>query len=139
MSSELREITAQDKLAEWAGKITACRNSGQPVKTWCKENGVCEQTYYKWLKRLVTMAQEQQKVQFAEVTPSLPARSGNVAVTIRLAGAEADICNGAIEQEIAEKPTDQRYEERLKQAKPVLDAMLSWCEFRRVSHTCTEF
>ena len=95
MSSELREITAQDKLAEWAGKITACRNSGQPVKTWCKENRVCEQTYYKWLKRLVTMAQEQQKVQFAEVTPSLPARSGNVAVTIRLAGAEADICNGA--------------------------------------------
>ena len=70
MSSELREITAQDKLAEWAGKITACRNSGQAVKTWCRENGVCEQTYYKWLKRLVTIAQEQQKVQFAEVTPS---------------------------------------------------------------------
>ena len=41
------------------------------------------------------MAQEQQKVQFAEVTPALPVRSGNVAVTIRLAGAEADICNGA--------------------------------------------
>lgn len=79
---ELREITTQNKLAEWAGKITACRNSGQPVKTWCKENGVCEQTYYKWLKRLVTMAQEQQKVQFAEVTPSLPTRSGNVAVSL---------------------------------------------------------
>ena len=80
---------------EWAGKITACRNSGQPVKTWCKENGVCEQTYYKWLKRLVTMAQEQQKVQFAEVTPALPARSGNVTVTIRIGGVEVDACNGA--------------------------------------------
>ena len=87
MSSELREMTAQNKLAEWAGKITACRNSGQPVKTWCKENGVCEQTYYKWLK--------QQKVQFTEVTPALPARSGNVAVTIRIAGAEAEVFNGA--------------------------------------------
>ena len=95
MSSELREITAQNKLAEWAGKITACRNSGQPVKTWCKVNGVCEQTYYKWLKRLVTLAQEQQKVQFAEVTPALPARSGNVAVTIRFGEAEAEGCNGA--------------------------------------------
>ena len=70
-------------------------NHACTVKTWCRENGVCEQTYYKWLKRLVTIAQEQQKVQFAEVTPSWPARSGNVAVTIRLAGAEADICNGA--------------------------------------------
>ena len=95
MSSELREITAQNKLAEWAGKITACRNSGQPVKTWCKGNGVCEQTYYKWLKRLVTMAQEQQKVQFAEVTPALPVRTGNVAVTIRISGADVDVCNGA--------------------------------------------
>ena len=95
MSSELREITGQNKLAEWAGKITACRNSGQPVKIWCKENGVCEQTYYKWLKRLVTMAQEQQNVQFAEVTPVRPVHSSNVAVTVRISGAEADICNGA--------------------------------------------
>ena len=95
MSAELREMATQNKLAEWAGKITACRNSGQPVKTWCKENGVCEQTYYKWFKRLVTMAQEQQKVQFAEVTPVLPSRSGNVAVIIRIGGAEADVCNGA--------------------------------------------
>ena len=31
-----------------------------------------------------------------------------------------------IEQEIADKTTEQRYEERLKQAKPVLDAMFAW-------------
>ena len=95
MSSELREITAQDKLAEWAGKITACRNSGQPVKTWCKENGVCEQTYYKWQRRLFEMAQAQQNVQFAEVTPAQPVRCGSVAVTVRLDGFEADIHSGA--------------------------------------------
>ena len=95
MSSELREITAQNKLAEWAGKITACRNSGQPVKTWCKENGVCEQTYYKWQKRLFEMAQAQQEVQFAEVTPAHPLHCGNIAVTVRIAGAEADIHSSA--------------------------------------------
>ena len=95
MSSELREITAQNKLAEWAGKITACRNSGQPVKIWCKENGVCEQTYYKWQKRLFEMAQAQQAVQFAEVTPIHAVRCGNVAVTVRISGAEADIHSGA--------------------------------------------
>ena len=40
------------------------------------------------------MAKAQQEVQFTEVTPSA-ARRGNVAVTVRIAGAEADICNGA--------------------------------------------
>ena len=35
-----------------------------------------------------------------------------------------------IEQEIADKTAEERYEERLKQAKPVLDAMLSWANTR---------
>ena len=35
-----------------------------------------------------------------------------------------------IEQEIADKTAEQRYEERLRQAKPVLDAMLSWANSR---------
>ena len=35
-----------------------------------------------------------------------------------------------IEQEIADKTVEERYEERLKQAKPVLDAMLSWANSR---------
>ena len=39
----------------------------------------------------------------------------------------------AIEQEIAEKTAEERYEERLKQAKPVLDAMLSWATTRTVA------
>ena len=35
-----------------------------------------------------------------------------------------------IEQEIADKTTERRYEERLKQAKPVLDAMFAWANSR---------
>ena len=85
----------QNKLALWAGRISECRNSGQNVKAWCRENGICEQTYYKWQKRLFEMAQAQQESQFAEVTPAQPVRSGNVAVTVRIAGTEADICNSA--------------------------------------------
>ena len=85
-------MNGQNKLALWAGRISACRNSGQNVKAWCKENGVCEQTYYKWQRRLFEMAQMQQGVQFAEVTP---VRHGNVAVTVRIAGAEADVHSGA--------------------------------------------
>ena len=95
MRTQLQEITAQNKLAEWAGKISECRSSGMPVKTWCKQNSVCEQTYYKWQRRLFEMAQAQQEVQFADVTPVRPAACGNVAVTVRFADAEADIHSGA--------------------------------------------
>ena len=35
------------------------------------------------------------KTAFAEVTPPQPVCSGNVAVTVRIAGAEADIHSGA--------------------------------------------
>ena len=95
MGKDLQTLNGQNKLALWAGRISACRNSGQNVKAWCRENGVCEQTYYKWQKRLFEMAQLQQEVQFTEVTPVHSSRSGNVAVTVRIFGAEADIHSGA--------------------------------------------
>lgn len=95
MSKDLQTLNGQNKLALWAGRISECRNSGQNVKAWCRENGVCEQTCYKWQHRIFEIAQAQQEVRFAEVTPVQPVRSGNVAVTVRLASAEADICNGA--------------------------------------------
>ena len=50
MGRELQTLNGQNKLALWAERISECRNSGQNVKTWCKENGGGEQTYYKWLK-----------------------------------------------------------------------------------------
>ena len=95
VSRELQTMNQQNKLALWAGRISECRSSGQNVKVWCKENGICEQTYYRWQKRLFEMAKAQQEVQFAEVTPTQPVRCGNVAVTVRIAGAEADIQSGA--------------------------------------------
>ena len=95
MSHDLQTMNQQNKLALWAGRISECRNSGMAVKAWCRENGVCEQTYYRWQKRLFEMAKLQQEVQFAEVTPVQPICSGNVAVTVRIAGAEAEIHPGA--------------------------------------------
>jgi len=95
MSKDLQTLNSQNKLALWAGRISECRNSGMAVKKWCKENSICEQTYYKWQRRLFEMAQAQQDVQFAEVTPVQSVHYGNVAVTVRIAGAEADIHSGA--------------------------------------------
>ncbi len=68
--TDLQVHNGQNKVAEWAGRITECRSSGMVVKTWCKQNGVCEQTYYKWQRRLFAMAQAQQVVQLAAVTPA---------------------------------------------------------------------
>ena len=95
MGKDLQTINGQNKVALWAGRFSECRNSGQNVKAWCRENGVCEQTYYKWQKRLFEMAQTQQEIQFAEVTPVQPPHCSNVAITIRIAGVEADIHSGA--------------------------------------------
>ena len=59
---ELRQLNEQNKLAVWAERVTECRNSGQSVLAWCKEHGICSQTYYKWQKRLFTMAEAQHEV-----------------------------------------------------------------------------
>ena len=95
MEQSLQVMSKQERLENWTARIMACRGSGQKVRVWCKENGICEQTYYKWQRRLFEMAQAQQEVPFAEVTPLQAVRSGEVAVTVRMAGAEADIHNGA--------------------------------------------
>ena len=94
MERGLQTVNQQRKLSEWAERITACRSSGQSVKTWCRENGVSEQTYYKWQRRLYELAQNQQENRFAEITAPAKNRSG-VAVTVQLGGVELDIHNGA--------------------------------------------
>ncbi len=96
MGQNLQALNKQNKMAEWAARIAERRSSGQSVKSWCKEKGICEQTYYKWRRKLFALAKEQQEVQFAEVTPLHDqSRSGDIAITVRLAGGEADIHAGA--------------------------------------------
>lgn len=93
---ELRQLNEQNKLALWAERVSECRNSGQSVLAWCKERGICSQTYYKWQKRLYVMAQTQHEAPFAEVTPIMTAQgTAPVAITVHVAGVSADIHNGA--------------------------------------------
>ena len=93
---ELRQLNEQNKLAVWAERVTECRNSGQSVLAWCKEHGICSQTYYTWQKRLYPLAKAQHEVQFAEVTPITEAPlSPQATISIRIAGATVDIHSGA--------------------------------------------
>ena len=96
MEQTLQVMSKQERLENWTTRIMACRSSGMTVRAWCRENGLSEKTYYYWQRRLFQTLSEQQtvyKTAFAEVTP--PVCSGNVAVTVRIAGAVADIHPGA--------------------------------------------
>ena len=97
MEQSLQVLSRQERLASWSEKIMACRNSGMSVRGWCRENGVAEKTYYYWQRRLFETLSRQQGTTpaFAEITPPQPVYSGNVAVTVRIAGTEADIHSGA--------------------------------------------
>jgi len=57
MSRKLQSLNQQNKLAVWTERITACRNNtGLKVKDWCKENGISEQTFYRWQKRIYELS-----------------------------------------------------------------------------------
>ena len=98
MTKELQAINQEHTISLWAERISACRNSNLSVAQWCKENEVCVQTYYRWQKRLFTMAQAQQESRFAEVITFRTA--GNIEVTVRIAGAEADEYSGLREHPV---------------------------------------
>ena len=51
MGSELQTMNGQNKLALWAERVSACRSSALSVRAWCKENDICEQTYYRWQRK----------------------------------------------------------------------------------------
>ena len=92
MNSGLQAYNEQNKLAQWVQIVSQCRDSGLSVRQWCQEHGVNLSSYYKWQRKVYTMAQAQQEIKFIEVTPERPV---GVAVTVRIAEAEADIHNGA--------------------------------------------
>ena len=98
MEQSLQVMSKQERLENWAARIMACRSSGMTVRAWCQENGLSEKTYYYWQRRLFQTLSEQQttyETAFAEVTPLQPVCSRNVAVTVRMAGAVAEIHSGA--------------------------------------------
>ena len=97
MEQSLQAMSRQVRLEQWSGKIAACRGSGMTVRAWCQENGISEKTYYYWQRRLfqeLTNAQPQSSG-FVEVTPRKTESSGQLAVRIRIADAEAEVYNGA--------------------------------------------
>ena len=95
MATGLQTANHQNKVAQWAEQISACRSSGLSVREWCSEHNINTQTYYRWQKRLFTMAAAQHEPHFAEISQSCSHAAPDIAITIRMQGAEAEIRTGA--------------------------------------------
>ena len=59
----ISEVKKEVRRQEWLAMVQECQNSGKPVKTWCRENGINMYTYYSRLKKLRTEVLEQSKQQ----------------------------------------------------------------------------
>ena len=49
-----QELKHQARLNEWRMNVERCRSSGQTVREWCKEQGICVQTYYRWEREILS-------------------------------------------------------------------------------------
>ena len=97
METGLQTLNQQQRTALWAERIQACRSSGQTVQSWCRENGVSQASYYKWQRRIFTMAASEAP-QFVEVT----SRPGAVpSAVIHIGEVSVDIIPGMDEETLA--------------------------------------
>lgn len=113
---DVRKVTREYRLHQWADMLRECQESGKTIRSWCMEQGVNEKSYYYRQQKLRESAcQEIEKYQrpipdsktagnlpiFTEV--QLPSQLSNhvTAVTIRMGEAIVEIHNGA-EQTVVE-------------------------------------
>lgn len=103
MSMELQKTKHQIKLEQWRRLIHECRNSGLTIKSWCTENQINMQTYYRWQKKVWESGTQNTGIgavicgstTFAEYrTPTNMSASG-VAITLQIGQIRLEIQNGA--------------------------------------------
>lgn len=96
---------------QWKAIITDCRSSGMTTTAWCKANGICEQTYYKHLKKLreemiesfpslVPTANTEKPAIFKKLEVQTPVPNTQAAVIIRLNGVTVEVNEGTSQQTI---------------------------------------
>ena len=77
------ELKHRVKLQEWAARIQDCRSSGLSVRAWCRQEEINAETYYRWERELLALAETEpcsrvSAVRFAEL-PAPKRGSRNVA------------------------------------------------------------
>lgn len=113
MEGLMDKVTATRKFLkkeQWIKLIRECQSSGMTVTSWCKQNGIVEQTYYKNLKKLreelldnlpVPIEPEpQMPTVFKKLEVQTPVPNTQAAVIIRLPYATLEIAEGTSQQTI---------------------------------------
>ncbi|AHF09280.1 MULTISPECIES: IS66 family insertion sequence element accessory protein TnpA [Dehalobacter] len=91
MEQSLQTLSVNQRLAEWSERISSCRNSGISIRQWCLENGIVEKTYYYWQRRVFKALTTHQEPYFARVPVERRNDCLEIAATVRIGNAEADI------------------------------------------------
>ena len=104
MDNSIKTVAHNTKLQMWVERVQECRNSGIPVKIWCKEHGIKLSTFYTWQKKVFcsvsTEVQASTSVAapvFAEISQALPVKtaSANVAATLNVGRLSIDLYDNA--------------------------------------------
>lgn len=97
------------KREQWKTLIKECQSSGMTVTAWCNLNGICEQTYYRNLKKLreelcenlpVPVDTPEKPVAFKKLEVMSPLPATKAAVIIRLPNATLEVNDGASQQTV---------------------------------------
>lgn len=98
---DTRQIAHEMRLEHWEKVLRERKGSGLSIRRWCRDNGVCEKTYYYWQRKLrekvcdqlaVSQEEPQTPVIFTPVRlPASPGPASGGKLIIRLNGAEVEI------------------------------------------------
>lgn len=94
MEKELQTLSKDQRMAEWAQRVSECRSSDLTVRKWCEQHEISEKTYYYWQHRIWESIKESRNSQFVQIPVKTASASQNTAVRIRINGAEAEIFAG---------------------------------------------
>lgn len=64
--SQMKRAISQKR---WKQRIVKCRNSGVPVKEWCRKQGISYSTYYRHEQALLKCAQDPSDIPILEQAP----------------------------------------------------------------------
>lgn len=106
---QVSQVKRQFRMEQWRKYITECQASGMSVRSWCKQNNLSEQTYYKYLRRFrqelcdslpVPAEPPEQPVQFSRLTVQTSVPHTQAAIVIHFSNATIEVQNGVDQQTV---------------------------------------
>lgn len=93
---ETRAMAQQVRLSHWDSIMRERNESGKSIRSWCRENDICEKTYYYWQRKLRQVACDQYedlksshqsgfaKVMLPEISTGKPPNDANQANQLQI-------------------------------------------------------